>query len=201
MVNQKKSQIVEELTEKLKKAKSFVLADYSGLPVSQQQELRSQIKAVGGEFTVAKNTLLKLAFKQQVGEIKGPTAILFSYEDEIAAIKVLVNFSKEFELPKIKTGFFEGEIIEKEAIFALAEIPAKKELQAQLVYTINSPISGLVNALSSDIRKLINISKIRSTKSMNKSEIRNPKSETSTNVQPVLDRVETRSGNPKFQTV
>ncbi len=172
MVNQKKSQIVEELTEKLKKAKSLVLADYSGLPVSQQQELRSQIKAAGGEFTVAKNTLLKIALRQdspgqdspdavrtvleKLGEeIKGPTAILFSYEDEIAAIKVLVNFSKEFELPKIKAGFFEGEIIEKEAIFALAEIPGKKELQAQLVYTINSPISRLVNVLSSDIRKLI----------------------------------------------
>ena len=172
MVNQKKSQIVEELTEKLKKAKSFVLADYSGLPVSQQQELRSQIKAAGGEFTVAKNTLLKLAFQNSQFpispgstedprqsrdnfQLEGPTAILFSYEDEIAAIKVLVNFSKEFELPKIKAGFFEGEIIEKEAIFALAEIPGKKELQAQLVYTINSPISRLVNVLSSDIRKLI----------------------------------------------
>lgn len=63
MISEKKSQIVQELTEKLKRAKSLVLTDYSYLTVAQQQKLRKKIQEVGGEFRVTKNTLLKLAFK------------------------------------------------------------------------------------------------------------------------------------------
>lgn len=164
MATAKKTKIVQELTEKLKKAKSLVLADYSGLSVPQQQKLRSKIKAAGGEFRVTKNTLLRLALKSITGlprefaegeVLRGPTATLFAYEDEIAPIKALVEFAQEFELPKIKIGFFEGKTIEKEEILELAKIPGKSELLAKLVYTINSPISSLVNVLSSDIRNLV----------------------------------------------
>ena len=164
MVNPKKTQVVQELTEKLKKAKSLVLTDYTGLSVPQQQKLRNQVKKAGGEFIVTKNTLLRLALDKSsltsnlsplASNLIGPTATLFAFEDEIAPIKALAEFSQEFELPKIKTGFFEGKMIEKEAILELAKIPSRKELQAQLVYTINSPINELVNVLSADMRKLI----------------------------------------------
>lgn len=166
MPTTKKVQIVQDLTEKLKRAKSVILTDYSDLSVPQQQKLRSKLQEAGAEFTVVKNTLLKLALqnlefrtKDSSGmknlEFSGPTATLFAYEDEIAPIKALVEFAQEFELPKIKIGFFEGKTIEKEEILELAKIPGKSELLAKLVYTINSPISSLVNVLSSDIRNLV----------------------------------------------
>ncbi len=161
MVNPKKTQIVQKLTDKLKKAKSLILTDYSGLSVPQQQELRSKVQEAGGEFRVTKNTLLKRALQPEAryqkleASLRGPTATLFAFEDEIAPIKVLVEFAEEFELPKIKIGFFEGKIIEKEVILELAKIPTKAELLSKLVYLVNSPISGLANVLTSDMRKLV----------------------------------------------
>lgn len=160
MPTTKKVQIVQDLTEKLKRAKSVILTDYSDLSVPQQQKLRSKLQEAGAEFTIVKNTLLKLAFQNSQLPISnlqliGPTATLFAYEDEIAPIKALVEFAQEFELPKIKIGFFEGKTIEKEEILELAKISGKSELLAKLVYTINSPISSLVNVLSSDIRNLV----------------------------------------------
>lgn len=161
MTTPKKTQIVAELKEKLQKAKALVLADYSGLSVSQQQELRKRIVEAGGEFTVTKNTLFKLILKPEANyqslkaSLIGPTATLFAYEDEIAAIKALVNFTEEFERPKIKAGFFEGKTVEKEFLIELAKIPSKQELIAKLVYLVNSPIAGLTNVLSADKRKLV----------------------------------------------
>ncbi len=164
MPNQKKSQTIDKLQEKLSKAKSLVFVDYSHLSVPQQQELRNKIKETGGEFTVAKNTLFKLALKTIAGLprefvkaefLRGPTATLFSFKDEIAPIKALVEFSEEFEVPKVKMGFFEGKLIEKEEILALAKIPSRDELLAKLVYLLNSPLSGLVSVLSADMRKLV----------------------------------------------
>jgi large subunit ribosomal protein L10 len=164
MTTPKKTQIVEELEKKLQKAKSLVLVDYSGLSVSQQQELRKKVIEAGGEFTVTKNTLLKLAFEQSsiinhqssiINFLIGPTATLFAYEDEIAAIKALVNFAEEFELPKIKAGFFEGKAVDKDFLVELAKIPSKQELITKLVYLVNSPIYGLANVLSANQRKLV----------------------------------------------
>lgn len=163
----KKIQTVQDLTEKLKRAKSLVLVDFSGLSVPQQHRLREKIKEVGGEFTVTKNTLLKLALenlKLKTKNLKlfGPTATLFAYEDEIAPIKALVEYAREFELPKIKIGFFEGKTIEKEKIKELAEIPSKNELLAKLVASLNSPLSGLAQVLAADTRNLVLIiSKIK----------------------------------------
>ena len=160
MVNPKKQAIREKLQEKLAKAKSFVLVDHTGLSVPQQEELRKRVRQTGGEFTVTKNTLMKLALKEEVryqkleASLKGPTATLFAYEDELAAIKALVNFSEEFEIPQLKMGVFEGKILAKEALLELAKIPGREALYTQLAYLLQSPISRLAGALSSDTRKL-----------------------------------------------
>lgn len=160
MVNPKKKDIVAKLQERLKKTKSLVLVDYTGLSVLQQEKLRKAVKEAGGEFTVTKNTLLKLAlensqFSKLNFQIAGPTAMLFAFKDEIAPIKVLVQFSEKFELPQLKIGAFEGKLMEKEAILELAKIPARTELLAKLVYLLQSPINGFVHVLSSDTRKLV----------------------------------------------
>lgn len=160
MPTAKKIQTVQDLTEKLKRAKALVLVDYSGLSVPKQHHLREKIIKTGGEFTVTKNTLLKLALenlKLKTKNLKlfGPTATLFAYEDEIAPIKALVEYAREFELPKIKIGLFEGKTMEREEIEELAAIPSKDELLAKLVLTLNSPLRGLAQVLSADTRNLV----------------------------------------------
>ncbi len=164
MVNQKKIGFVQNLVEKLQKAKSFVLADYSGLTVPQQEELRKKIREAGGEFTIVKNTLLKLALQNAqlpVGQLadekqlKGPTALMMAFKDELAPIKILAGFGEEFEVLPIKAGFFEGETLEKEMVLDLAKIPDRDQLIVQLAGLLNSPLQHLAQDLNVDVRKLV----------------------------------------------
>jgi len=160
MVNPKKKHIVDELQEKLTKVKALVLVDYTGLSVPQQARLRKEIKQSGAEFTVIKNTLFKLALKnsqyhQLDSFLSGPNATLFAYKDGLKPIKVLVKFIEEFELPQIKAGVFENQVVDKETILQLAQIPDREELLAKLVSLLGSPLIKLTNALLSPSQKLV----------------------------------------------
>lgn len=160
---------IDNLTEKLKQAKSLIFADYSGLKVGQINKLRQEIKKAGGEFEVVKNTLLRKAseggkLKIEDSELKGPTVALWIYNDDIQPLKVLDNFIKKNELPKIKFGFWNSEMLSNEKITQLANLPGIEELRAKLVGFLKSPLYGLKNALNCDIRKLVVILKTASTK-------------------------------------
>jgi large subunit ribosomal protein L10 len=154
---------LQQLKNKLKDAKAIVLADYHGLPVNKQQELRQKVQAVSGEFTIAKNTLLKLAFKEQLQSLpssleqvlQGPTALLIAQEDEIGPIKALVQFSQENDLPQIKIGLLEDRLLTIDEVTDLAKLPGRLELQAKLINTLNAPISGFANVLSGNLRQLV----------------------------------------------
>lgn len=166
MVPQRKIYTVQNLAEKFKQAKALILADYQGLNVSQISELRRAIIKAGGEFEVVKNTLLLLAAKTGLprkfaeGEsLRGPTAALWIYADNPAPLKILVDFAKQFELPKIKFGFWQGSPITEEKIRQLASLPGIKELQTQLVGRLQSPIFGLAKALNWNLQKLVFILK------------------------------------------
>jgi len=168
MPSQKNIQQVKKLKEKLEKAKSVILADYRGLKVEQINELRQKIKEAGGELRVSKNTLLGLALKNTqcclksqrpvlTEKLKGPTAVLFSYEDEIAPLKALYQFFQEHNLPKIKVGFFEDKLLEENRVIELAKLPSKEALQLKLIAALSSPISGLVYVLKGNLQKLVGL--------------------------------------------
>lgn len=150
---------VENLEEKIKQAKAIAFASYQGLNVDQITSLRKDIKKAGGEFEVAKNTLLTRAFKKtglDLSEpLKGPNAVVWAYENETSPFKALADFSKTNETLKIKHGFLGEETISLEKIMHLASLPSMDELRAKLVGGLSSPISGLHNALSWNLNKLI----------------------------------------------
>lgn len=166
MAKQDKVYTVQNLVEKLKQAKTVVLTDYHGLKVSQINELRQNIKKEGGEFEVVKNTLLNRAanetkIKIEPDVFKGPTAVLWAYEDQISPLKTLVNFIKINELPKIKFGLLNQMATPIERIKQLANLPSQEELKAKLVFTLQSPVYGLNNALSWNLRKLVLVLKAK----------------------------------------
>ncbi len=153
---------VKNLKEKLDKAKSVVLADYAGLPVNLQQELRAQVVEAGGELIVAKNTLLKIAAQELnypvedlADSFTGPTITLFSYDDPIAPLKTLAEFADNNELPTIKAGYLNKEALTKEQLNQLSKLPSKIELIAKTVGTIKAPLTGFVNVLSGNLRNLV----------------------------------------------
>lgn len=164
MPSQKNKNQVKILTEKLEKAKSLVLADYRGLTVEKQQELRESLKEVGGELSVVKNRLLQIALKKtnfslpkDQSPLTGPTILLLSFEDEIAPLKVLYNFTQDNEIPKIKFGFLDHNFLEQERVETFAQLPAREELQAKLVGLLSSPLRGTVYVLKGNLNKLVMI--------------------------------------------
>lgn len=158
MPKQEKIFTVANLAEKLKAAKAVVLTDYLGLTVAQMQALRAKIKASGGEFTVSKNTLLSRAAQQaglNLEALAGPTAILFAYEDEIAALKSLVDFAAQTGLPRVKFALMGKDPISVEKVNQLAALPSRQALFGQLLAVLTAPSAGLVHALSWNNRRLV----------------------------------------------
>jgi len=166
MPSTKKIFTVQNLEEKFKQAKGLILADYSGLSVEQLNKLRGEIKKAGGEFEVTKNTLLRLAAKNSQFSIsnfqlEGPTAALWLYNQDFSPLRVLDNFIKQTEMPKIKFGFWEGEKLSLERITELANLPGIEQLRRQLLAFLTFPTSRLANILSWNLKKLILVLKAR----------------------------------------
>lgn len=159
-VLEQKKQVVKELSEKVKAAQSFILADYRGLTVEQDTEMRNALRKAGVEYKVVKNTLTGLAMKENgLGELEsfldGPTSMAMSSTDAIAPAKVLSQFAKKFEKLEIKVGVVEGKVIDINGIKALAELPSREELVAKVLGSLNAPISGFVNVLNGNMRGLV----------------------------------------------
>ena len=162
MPNNKNLQAVQELREKVKKAKSIVVTDYKGLSANEVNDLRQKVRDSGAEISVAKNSLLEIALKEEgyntqeiAQDLKGPSATVFSYEDAINPIKALFEFAKKSELPKVKAGFVEGTYLNGVGMESISKLPSKMELIAKVLGTMKSPLSGLVNSLSGTNKKVV----------------------------------------------
>ncbi|OGG07760.1 50S ribosomal protein L10 [Candidatus Gottesmanbacteria bacterium RIFCSPHIGHO2_01_FULL_42_12] len=153
-MNQKKTQTVTELQDKIGKTKSVVLADYRGLTHKQAEELHKAVKKVAGEFTVVKNTLLKVAAKQAGNEqlannpVNGPIGALFAYEDEFAPLKELFKYAKTVGYPNVKLSYINNTQYDAEKTMAIAKLPDLKTLRGQFVFTLNANLTKLAYVLS-----------------------------------------------------
>ena len=163
MARPDKEAVVEELNEKFGEAKSMVFTDYKGLDVAAMTELRAQLRENGVDYKVIKNTLAKIAARQsEVDEsvteyFRGPTAVAFGMEDVVSPAKVLVDFAEENEVLEIKAGFLNGQIIDKDKVESLAEIPSREQLLSKALAGMQAPISGLVNVLQGNVRGIVQV--------------------------------------------
>ncbi len=152
---------VQKLTDKLNRANSVVFTDYQGLNMAQLSELREKLQEVGAEFTITKNNLLKIAAKEaELNQIdpnmfEGPTATLFSYDDELSSLKILTKALKDFSKGSVKSGVLEGEVLDAFKIQTLAALPSKDELRAKVVGSLGAPLYGIVGVLQANIRNLV----------------------------------------------
>lgn len=163
-----KKEMLENTKDKIERARSIVFAGFKGLGVRENNELRQELKDNSSEYYVAKKTLLDLAIKESgikgIGkeEFAGNVAAIFGYEDEVAPAKIIDRFMKiKGNEGKIEFlgGVLENKFIGKEQVDDLAKLPAKEELYAKLVGSINAPVSGFVNVLAGNIRALLNVFK------------------------------------------
>ncbi|MEA1881356.1 MAG: 50S ribosomal protein L10 [Candidatus Marinimicrobia bacterium] len=161
MPNTTNIQQVEVLTEKLARAKAVYITDYLGLNVEDINELRREFHINNVEYQVAKNTLLKLAAKNNALEgldqfLSGPTAIALSYEDPTGPARVLKKFTTNHDLPGVKGIVFDGDVFAGSEFKRIADMPTKVELLGILAALLQSPITKLMWALKSPMTDLGN---------------------------------------------
>ncbi len=152
-----KQQIVNELTERIKNAKSGVIVSYMGLNVQDDTALRRELRKNGVEYSVVKNTLTRMAAKNvgydALSDVFNGTTALATSEDFTAPAKVICEFAKKHENLVVKAGFIDGEILDVDGVVELSKIPSREGLIAKLLGSIQSPLYGLAYVLQAKIDK------------------------------------------------
>jgi large subunit ribosomal protein L10 len=158
-VLKEKQAIVAELAEKMRTASAGVLVDYKGINVENDTKLRRELRTVGVEYSVVKNTLTRFAARE-VGfdaldeHLSGTTALAISPSDPVAAAKILCEFAKKNDKFKIKAGFVDGKLITAAEVKDLAELPSREVLVAKVLGSLNAPLTSFVNVLNGNLRGL-----------------------------------------------
>lgn len=134
---QAKQESVNQVQEKMAKAKAVVLAEYRGLTVEKTEMLRRMLKKEGCEIVVIKNNIARRAakmvgFEALDGDLKGPNGIVFSYNDSVAGAKILHEFARKNPKLVIKSGIVDGDYYDPALIKQIAVLPSKEILLAML---------------------------------------------------------------------
>ena len=147
-----KQPIVDEISSYIKDAVSVVLVDYRGLTVTQDTELRKQLREEGIVYKVYKNTLVKRAiagteYEALGAQLEGPTAVAISASDATAPARILSEFAKKADKLELKAGVVEGTYYDAEGIKVIANIPSREVLLSRLLGSMQSPITNFARVL------------------------------------------------------
>ena len=149
---EQKKEVVAEVSARIAKAQTIVLAEFRGLPVEKVTQLRAKARAAGVYLRVLKNSLARRAvqgtpFEKLSDQMVGPLAYGIS-EDPVAAAKVLHAYAKENDKLVIKGGAMPNHVMSAKEIGSLATLPSRDELIAKLMGTMQAPIAKFVQTLN-----------------------------------------------------
>lgn len=159
----KKDEVVKEVSDLLSASKMTVVAKYQGTTVKALQDLRRQSRDNGTKVKVVKNRLVVQALKSvdalksvETNELQGMLLYAFNSEDEVAPAQILANFAKANPTIEFVGAISsEGTFLNAADVKALATLPSKNELIAQVVATLLSPVHDVTNALSGNLHALL----------------------------------------------
>ena len=144
-----KRQIVAELKESLSGSSMMLVVDYQGLTVAEITDLRNRLRPCGASCKVTKNTFMEIAIKEDENwqplsdYLSGSNAFLFVQEDLSGAIKAYKDFQKATKKTEIRGGVLEGKPLSQADITALADMPTKEQLYAQIAGAVNSIVANI----------------------------------------------------------
>lgn len=152
-----KEGLVGEIKERFNGSEAVLLIDYRGLSVKDMQELRRSVREAGGEIKVYKNSLTEIAIRELAlpnldEHLQGPTAFVFVEADPVAPAKALSVFAKTHQALELKGGLLQNRVIDSSGLKALATLPSREVLIAQLLGTIQNPLTGTVRVLAGPAR-------------------------------------------------
>ena len=160
MNRSEKAAIIEAIKAKTEKASFAVLTDFKGMTVEELTKLRVNLRNAGGEYHVVKNTLGRIALtggahdaiKDKLRENSG---VALGFEDPVAVAKMLSDFVKQSKLFKIRYASLEGKMMTAEQVDALAKLPGREQLLAQMLGTMNALPTNFVSLFANMIRGLL----------------------------------------------
>jgi len=147
-----KQVVVNEIKDKLDKAKGVVLVSARGLTVAQDTEMRKTLREAGVDYKVYKNTMINLAIKDTDFEslaelLEGPTAALISYDDATSGARAIDKYVASIEPLTYKGGVIEGNFYGADDMVKIAKIPSREELLSRLLGSMKSPISSFARVV------------------------------------------------------
>lgn len=148
------------IKDTLKNSNSLFVIKYSGLSSPDFCALRQSLSGFKASIFVVRNNVAKRALKELgrdalIGTIEGPCGFVFPGEEPVGISRILCDFSKDHEQLKLEGGFLDDRILTKNDIEALAKLPSKEVLRAQVVMGLKSPINGVVMVLHQALRKFV----------------------------------------------
>ncbi len=153
MNRDQKAAVVEEIAEQIRGAQAVFAVDYRGISVAQAAGLRARLRESDTKFRIVKNSLTERAADKAGAEslkplLEGPTALALVSGDAAVAAKALSDTARALNILEFKGGLMDGSALSADDVRAIARLPARDVLHAQLVGTIASPITGLVRTLN-----------------------------------------------------
>jgi large subunit ribosomal protein L10 len=154
MDRREKEQIVSNLQGRFGKATTTVVAEYKGLTVAELNQLRRDLREVGGEYHVAKNTLIEIAIEGSPylslkDLLSGQNGLVFGYGDStIGLAKIVSRYAKEHDKFTIKGGVSDGQFLSPAGVEAISQLPSREVLRAQLLGTLSRPAAQLASLLA-----------------------------------------------------
>lgn len=153
-----KAAVVAEVREKFAASHSVIVSEYRGLTVGALATLRRTLRPLGAEYKVYKNTLVRIAARDGAmaaveDMVGGPVAIAFITGEVSAVAKAMRDFAKENTALKLMGGVVDGKAIDTKSLKALADLPPREVMLAQLAGLLKAPLSNTAYMLSALPRK------------------------------------------------
>lgn len=155
----RKQEIVSELNTFFQNGKVAIVTDVTGLTVKELTQLRRKLDKDNAKCRVGKNTLIKIATKENEFETikelaKGPSAIIVGYDDPAQPAKTTVDFFKQLKKGTVRGGVLEGRKMSPEEVKGLAELPSKDQLLSSIMGGLDSGARGIAGILEASIRDI-----------------------------------------------
>ena len=149
---EQKQAVVADLAEKIKASSAGVVVNYQGITVDDDTKMRKALREAGVTYMVMKNSLTGRACDEVgLGEIKqylsGMTAIAIAGDNPVAPAKVLKEYAEKIESFEILAGYLDGQVVGKDTVITLADIPSKEVLIAKFLGSIQSPLYNFAYAI------------------------------------------------------
>ena len=168
---EQKQKDLDALAEQFKQAHAAMLVSFKNMTVAKDQELRNQLREVGGTYSVVKNTLARkaaegTALEPMSDQFKGVTAVALSTSDPVALSKAIAKFGKANpDTFSFKVGLVEGKVVALKDVEAIASLPSREDLISKMLFLINAQAQRLVTVIQAVPRNLaVVIDQVRAQK-------------------------------------